>query len=189
MLGQYRSFSAITRASLQHAAAELGLKALPTSDVDDVMAAYDSLHVFPDVPRALQTLEDTAVADLYVFSNGTRAMLAASVQNSPDLKPHGAVFKGLVSVDEVQVFKPDRKAYEHLVGQVGKQGRPREVWLVSANPFDVVGAVAAGLRAVWVNRDGKGWIDKLGDVVGDLRPTIIASGVDEAVAEIIRTSS
>ncbi len=63
------------------------------------------------------------------------------------------------------------------------------LWLVSANPFDVVGCRAAGLPAAWIDRASTGWIDRLGDVVGGLGPTVVASGVDQAVREILRLSS
>ena len=29
-----------------------------------------------------------------------------------------------------------------------------EIWLVTSNPFDVVGARAAGMKAAWVDREG-----------------------------------
>ena len=28
------------------------------------------------------------------------------------------------------------------------------------NPFDVTGARSAGLQAIWVDRPGKGWVDR-----------------------------
>lgn len=33
---------------------------------------------------------------------------------------------------------------------------------MSANPFDIVGAQAAGMGTVWVDRENKGWSDGLG---------------------------
>lgn len=59
------------------------------------------------------------------------------------------------------------------------------MWLVSANPFDVVGARAAGMSAAWVDRGGLGWVDGLGELVG-AGPTVVVAGVDEAVMEIER---
>ncbi|KAK4157702.1 HAD-like domain-containing protein [Chaetomidium leptoderma] len=210
-MGHYRPLNTITRASLHHAAAELGLTlSLPTNDNnnnnnDDVeevmMAAYNALHVFPEVPAALEAivttqkkkggLSDDSVVEAYLFSNGTRDMIAASVGNSPDLLGMFSGKRVVVSVDEMEVpvYKPDQRAYEYLVREVGREGRPEEVWLVSANPFDALGAVAAGLRSVWVDRAGKGWVDRLGDVVGELRPTLVVSGVDEAVGEIMRMTA
>ena len=53
-----------------------------------------------------------------------------------------------------------------------------DIWLVSGNPFDVVGAKAMGMKAAWVDRAGSGWADQL--VGGDLgRPTV--KGLDAVV--------
>lgn len=163
------------------------------------MRAYDALHVFPDVPAGFRALRDqaepAAVAaagagsrprvEAYVFSNGTADMISSSLANSPDLAPYvGGVLRSLVSVDEIRLYKPDRRAYEHLLRRVGKEGRPEQVWLVSSNPFDVVGAVSAGLKAAWVDRAAKGWTDRL-----LFEPTIVVRGVDEAVREIINRAA
>jgi 2-haloacid dehalogenase len=57
-----------------------------------------------------------------------------------------------VSVDEVQVYKPSPKVYRHVTNRLG---RPIEsVRLISSNPFDVIGAEAAGMQASWVSRSG-----------------------------------
>jgi 2-haloacid dehalogenase len=164
---------------------------LSADDADKLMRAYDALHVFPEVPAALKTIEDSPSVEAYVFSNGTRQMISASVKTSPDLGPCASVFKGLLSVEDVQAFKPDKRTYEHLLREVGKAERPGDVWLVSSNPFDVVGAVSAGLRSAWVDRHGKGWMDRLGDVVGtgNLKPTLVVDDVGSAVQEIMRAVS
>ncbi|GAB1317596.1 Haloacetate dehalogenase H-2 [Madurella fahalii] len=186
-MGIYRSFSEITRGALQHAVAETGLT-LSANDVDRLMKAYDALHTFPEVPSALKTIECSRSVKAYVFSNGTRDMVSESVGTSPSLSPYASVFQGLVSVEGVQVFKPDKRAYDHLLKEVGKDGTPGDVWLVSANPFDALGAASAGLRSAWVDRAGKGWVDRLGDIVGSVKPTLVACDVDKAVQEIIRSA-
>ena len=56
------------------------------------------------------------------------------------------------------------------------------IWLVSSNPFDVVGAKNAGMKAAWVDRSGKGWVDGLGGEEG--KPDLIVKGVDDAVRGI-----
>ncbi|KAK0749850.1 HAD-like domain-containing protein [Schizothecium vesticola] len=186
-MGVYRTFGEITRGALHHAAGELGLT-VSDADADRLMEAYNALHVFPEIPAALKLVKQTADADAVIFSNGTRDMVAASVATSPDLKPYEGLFRGLVTVDGLGVFKPDRRTYDHLAQEAGKLGAPGNVWVVSANPFDAVGAEAAGLRAAWIDRAGKGWVDRLGDVIGDIRPTIVVDGVDKAVEEILRRS-
>ncbi|KAK3321631.1 HAD-like domain-containing protein [Apodospora peruviana] len=183
-MGMYHSFGAITRGALQHAVAEAGLS-LSEDDTDRLMKAYDVLHVFPEIPAALEAVKANPLIEAYVFSNGTKDMVSASVATSPDLQPYAGYFKGLVTVDAVQAFKPDAKTYNHLLQEVGKQGSAGDIWLITANPFDVVGAVAAGWRSAWIDRAGKGWVDRLGHVIGDIRPTVVVSGVDKAIEEII----
>ncbi|KAL3426451.1 haloacid dehalogenase [Phlyctema vagabunda] len=183
----YKPFSEITHASLQHALAEQRVS-LSEDDERQLMKAYDSLSMFPDVKPALESLADDSTIDAYVFSNGSDAMVTSSVTQSKSLSPHAGVFKGLVTVEEAQVFKPDRRVYEYLAKRVGQDmGR---IWLVSGNPFDIVGARLAGMEAAWVDRAGGhhgmgGWNDKLGDVCG-VQPSVIVTKVDDAVEAIRR---
>ena len=73
-------------------------------------------------------------------------MVTSSVEESPSLSSYREVFKALITVQEIEVFKPDKKAYEHLAKKVGKQQDLESIWLVTANPFDVVGARSAGIQ-------------------------------------------
>jgi 2-haloacid dehalogenase len=182
VIGEYKSFSEITRSSLGHALAEHGLEASP-DQANQLMRAYDALHVFPEVPAMLGLLRERHDSvDAYVFSNGTEEMVGNSIKTSPELGPHAALFKSMITVDTIQVFKPSLRVYEHLVRTVGKQGNASDVWVVSANPFDVVGSKVAGLRAAFIDRSGKGWIDRLDEMRG---PSIIAPNVEDAVRSIL----
>lgn len=190
----YKPFSAITLQSLHHALAETS-NSLSNDTIDKLMKAYDALETFPDVEPALKNLAKDESIDAYVFSNGTDAMVSSSVNSSPSLSPHASVFQGLVTAEEVRCYKPDMRVYQHLAKRVGK-GTDKEgmgsIWLVSGNPFDIVGARVAGLQAAWVDRAGGhhgagGWNDRLGEVVeGGVRPTVVVRGVDEAVEAIKR---
>lgn len=71
--------------------------------------------------------------------------------------PETFLFKDIVTVDDVRIFKPAPEIDEHLAKQVGQVGDKDEMWLVSGNPFDVLGARALGMQAVWVGRLGNGW--------------------------------
>lgn len=95
------------------------------------------------------------------------------------------MFKQLVTVEAVGRFKPAPEVYWHLAEQVGKKrDEMAEMWLVSGNPFDVVGARAVGMQAVWVDRGGQGWTDEL--VQGEVgRPTAVVGGLGEVV-EVVR---
>jgi len=109
--------------------------------------------------------------------------VSASVHNSPDLAPHAAVFKDLITIENVQCFKPAPKVYEHLAMMTDMEDQVGQIWLVSGNPFDVVGARAAGMRAAWVDREGNGWEDGLID--GNMgKPTIVVRGLEEVVGKV-----
>lgn len=147
------------------------------------MKAYNTLSIFPDVEPLFTHLENASHIHSVIFSNGTAAMINASLAESPDLSPHKHLFERVVVVEEVQKFKPHPLVYAHLCKEVGKEGREGEVWLVSGNPFDVVGANACGMKTCWVDRSGAGWVDRL--VEGEKgRPTVVVKGLDEVVEKV-----
>ena len=108
-------------------------------------------------------------------------MVSNSVKLSPDLGPHASVFKDIVTVEEVRQFKPHPHVYRHLAKKVGKGPLSMaDIWLVSGNPFDVIGARMAGMQACWIDRGGNGWTDQL--VQSDEgRPSVIVKGLGEVV--------
>lgn len=140
------------------------------------MKAYDSLSTFADVTPTLTALSAIPTVRTVVFSNGTHAMVSNSVHRSLDLSPHAAVFTDIISVDSVRQFKPAPSVYLELAQKVGKSERLADIWLVSGNPFDVVGARSVGLNAIWVDRAGRGWIDA---AVPRLRPTVVVRSLVE----------
>lgn len=161
---------------------------LTPAEIDDFMHAYDSLSTFPDVHPALTALAKIPSITSVVFSNGTRDMVSASVNKSPELSPHASLFADIIVVDEIGKFKPAPETYWHLVEKVGKTTEQiGDVWLISSNPFDIVGARAVGMKAVWVDRSGVGWVDSLGQG-GRGRPTLIVRGLDEVVDAVNRFS-
>ena len=150
------------------------------------MKAYDNLSTFSDVAPALKALANESGLTAVVFSNGTNSMVTNSVRLSPDLAPHKDVFESIITVDEVKCFKPDPRVYYHLAEKLGS-GKSKEdmgrLWLVSGNPFDVIGARAVGMQAAWVDREGAGWTDGLvGGETG--KPTVVVKGLGEVVAAV-----
>ncbi|CAM1504259.1 Fc.00g018500.m01.CDS01 [Cosmosporella sp. VM-42] len=184
-MGMYRTFSDLTRASFRQATTEAGVT-LSGEQEERIMNAYDGLDTFPEVDAALDILSGSPSLDPYVFSNGTASMITSSIRTSPALSRAGSLLSSskVVSIDPLGVFKPDRRTYEHMCKTVGQEGHPENLWLVSSNPFDIVGAAAVGFNTAWVDRGGAGWIDSLGAAM-DLSPTVVVKGVDEAVGEIL----
>lgn len=56
-----------------------------------------------------------------------------------------------------------------------------EIWLVSCNAWDIVGARSAGLNAIWIDRAGKGWQDA---ALPGVRPTAIVRSLEQIIGEI-----
>lgn len=109
-------------------------------------------------------------------------MVSNSVLRSKDLSPHASVFQDIVTVDEVQQYKPSKTSYEHLAKQTGQDpSQMSKLWLISGNFFDIVGARATGMQATWVDRVGAGWKDA---VAPDLQPTGILHSLEHIMNEI-----
>lgn len=143
---RYEDFEQVTRKALNYALAATGYD-LDTQQKNALIAQYNDLERFADVEPGLQRLKDAGYR-MVVFSNGSPAMLTA-IMDAAGLHTYCA---GFVSVDEVRVYKPSPKVYQHVANRLG---RPIEtVRLISSNPFDVIGAEAAGMQASWVNRSG-----------------------------------
>ena len=151
------------------------------------MKAYDSLSAFPDVAPCLKALGATDGMESVVFSNGTKSMVSTSVEASQDLGPMKQVFSQIVTVEEPRCYKPRPEVYYHLADKVGKS-RDRsglgDLWLVSGNPFDIVGARTVGMKAIWVNRGDTPWTDHLLGTQDEGRPTAVVSSLEQVMGVI-----
>lgn len=132
-----------------------------------LLASYRSLPAFDDVPGGLSRLQEAGF-ELYAFSNGTRD----AVENLLETAAIRHFFHGVVSCDEIRTFKPNPAVYSHFLKQANTTGD--KAWLVSSNPFDVIGAVSAGMRAAWVQRSNMAIFDPW-----DIEPTAIIHRLDQ----------
>jgi 2-haloacid dehalogenase len=170
-MGRYEDFERVTRKALNYALVAAG-RELESEQKETLMEQYNALEQFADVEPGLQRLKEAGY-EMVVFSNGTPRMLEALL-DAAQLRPY---FQGSISVDEVGVYKPSPETYRHVARRLGRS--IGEVRLVTSNPFDAVGAEAAGMRAAWVDRSG-GPFDTLGSppeiVVGTLTELADALG-------------
>ncbi len=140
----YEDFGVCTRQALRYAMATHKLT-LSEERENALMAAYLSLPAFDDALPALITLKGQY--PLFAFSNGSYPALEKVLGHNDLLEQ----FEGLVSVDDIKSFKPDPAVYTHARRATGSWEKP--LCLVSSNAWDVIGARAAGLLAIWVQRD------------------------------------
>lgn len=141
----YQPFSVCTAQALDFAATCLQIDLSP-GDKARLLAKYRELPAYDEVPEALRGLKSAGFRN-YAFSNGEPADLAC-------LLGHAGLdssLEGIVSVHSVRSFKPDPAVYEHFNKEASAP--PAETWLVSGNPFDVIGGHMAGWKTVWVKRN------------------------------------
>jgi 2-haloacid dehalogenase len=114
---------------------------------DRLMALYDELEAYPEVPAMLAALKRAGFATA-ILSNGAPDMLAAAVASAGI----GATLDAVLSVEAAGIFKPSARVYD-LVGQHFGCA-PAEVLFVSSNGWDAGCAAAYGFTTAWVNRAG-----------------------------------
>ena len=88
-----------------------------------------------------------------ILSNGDPAMLEVAVKSAGLTE----VLDHVLSVEPVRCFKPDPRVYG-LGLETLRRTMPdlsvREVWFVSSNGWDAVGATWFGYTTYWLNRAG-----------------------------------
>lgn len=115
----------------------------------------EAFEVFMEARHAVELYEDVrpALRDL-----GRRYRLAALTNGNADVRRVGLgeVFEVAVCAADVGAAKPDPAMFDCACRRVGLP--PEQALHVGDDPlYDVGGARAAGLRAVWLNRDGRPW--------------------------------
>ncbi len=137
-------FAEITARALDYTLQALAIE-MPERQRLLLASAYLALAPYADVPAALAAL---APRPRWILSNGTRAMLDPLVRAS-GLAAH---LDGVMSVDEVDAYKPDRRVYQLAADRL--KLAPSRTGFVSSNGWDAAGAKAFGFTVFWINRAG-----------------------------------
>ena len=166
LMRSYETFGVCTSQALDHTSTYLDA-GLTTDQKAALLAAYRGLPAFDVVKEPLTGLKSDGHL-LYAFSNGTAdvvetLLLTAGIRN---------LFDGVVSVDDRQTFKPNPDVYEHMLNTTGASSG--DAWLISSNPFDVIGAISFGLRSAWLRRSSKSVFDPWG-----IEPTLTITSLRE----------
>ena len=159
LMGKYATFPVCTKDALDYTCSVYDS---PISDEQkqSLLEGYLTLPCFTDVNQGLEELS-AAGFRMYAFSNGVNDALETLLTNA-GIRDY---FLDVVSVDAVQTFKPSPKVYQHFLNCTG--ARASDAWLISSNPFDVIGAIASDMSAAWVQRSTKSIFDPWG-----IAPTI-----------------
>ena len=166
LMQNYENFAVCTRDALEYTSDRYGLE-IGQEDKQALLDIYRELPAFDDVEGALA---DLASCDcrLFAFSNGS-AEAVETLLSAASIRDR---FLGVVSCDDVRSFKPNPAVYAHFLRQAQATGD--EAWLISGNPFDVIGAISAGMRGAWVRRTKDAIFDPWG-----IEPTITVTSLAE----------
>jgi 2-haloacid dehalogenase len=172
LMREYEDFDACTRQALVFAAGALGVK-LSEQERERLIEEYRSLSLFPDVIPGIKALKERRSLTLVAFSNGVESTVRSLLARAGIL-PH---LQDVISVDDLKTFKPDPDVYRYLTRRLGTE--PSETWLVSSNPFDVIGAKAVGLKTAWVRRNPDTQFDPWG-----IEPDLVVTDLESLAAKL-----
>jgi len=167
--GSWNSFGDIAEAVLEMTAARYGVtlpkNATPLTEIIAAMPAH------PDVAAGLTALQQQGFT-LVALTNSS-ASLAEKQLSSAGLAP---LFTRILSVEQLQVYKPDLRVYQWAMKELGKP--VSECMMVAAHGWDVGGAKRAGMKTAFVSRKGQA-LYPLAPV-----PDLIVSDIGELAANI-----
>jgi 2-haloacid dehalogenase len=143
LMDNYADFSVCTSDALNFTCRRFKADISPERQ-SELLRLYQHLPRFDDVTPPLHSLRGPFF--LFAFSNGKRTEIAAVLSNANILD----YFDGIVTADDVRSFKPDPAVYSYARRTTRAWSSP--FWLVSSNPWDIIGARSAGLSAAWIQR-------------------------------------
>ncbi len=153
LMRQYQHFSVCTEQALRFTCRQLQVT-LSEDQQQWLLEKYLRLPAFNDVQSALPELAEKYI--LVAFSNGEQRAVNSLLSHA-GINQH---FHHVITADAVETFKPDPVIYQHLLNSV--RCAANQTWLISSNPFDVIGASECGWNTAWVKRSQQAVFDPWG---------------------------
>ncbi len=171
LMQNYENFAVCTRDALDYTCSHYAADLTPEQK-QALLHVYRELPAFDD---ARDALVDLAKRDCraFAFSNGSEE----AVETLLSAAGIRELFLGVVSCDDLRSFKPNPAVYAHFLRK--SQAKASEAWLISGNPFDVIGAISAGMRGAWVQRSDDAIFDPWG-----IEPTATVTSLGELADRI-----
>ena len=171
LMRKYETFEICTINSLDYACRYHNID-LTIEQKYRLLETYKVLPIFTDVEDGLVELKKDNNR-LFAFSN-------ADTQTVDNLFISAGIrdyFERIISVDEIKTFKPNPEVYEYFIQQ--SKSSISNAWLISSNPFDIIGATAYGMKSIWLQRSTHQIFDPWG-----IEPTITVNTFAELVKKI-----
>lgn len=171
LAGSYRPLKEVLEAELPRTLKMIGVEASPVelsrvvtsfAELEPQLGALESFHILAEAGWKLVALTNGS-------EDSTRKLLehAGALQH----------FTNILSCDAIQKTKPHPEVYD-----LPKQDAEGDVWMVAVHAWDIVGAVKAGLRTVFINQEEKDYLSIYP------QPEVITRGLVEAANKIVEAS-
>ncbi|MBM0206955.1 haloacid dehalogenase type II [Micromonospora sp. STR1s_5] len=142
---RFQPFMSVLKANLAGLIAEYDLEQGDAA-LTDALSIMKELPPHADAPEAYAGLKAAGIR-IFALSNGA----AASTRSLLEKAGMADLVEQVLSVEDVRLSKPRPEVYLYTVETA--KVRPEEVMLVACHPWDVAGALSAGLRAAYVSRE------------------------------------
>lgn len=146
----FEPFSFITRRAL-HTAARFHNVDLTGAEEDELIEAWSRLDPYPDVIEGLKAIRALGYPIMGPLTNGDREMVRVGIVER--FAEMGFRFDTYLTADLWGKNKVHPDIYLKSIAKLGLE--PDQVVFVCRGQFDIVGAKAAGLKVIWVNRAGE----------------------------------
>ena len=171
LMRNYEPFDTCIKNALDYTSSYFKV-ALNQKAKDELINAYNNLPTFHDVESSLAILNSTGFR-IFALSNGS-ANTVELLLNNANIRSY---FLDIVSVDEIKSYKPNPDVYSHFLTRA--EALRENAWLISSNPFDVIGAVSYGMRAAWIKRSAEALFDPW-----EIEPTLTLNGLSNLAEQI-----
>ncbi|WP_163647950.1 haloacid dehalogenase type II [Modicisalibacter sp. 'Wilcox'] len=147
LAGRYLPFGLLAKSALR----QTGLRHGVDISDDHQRQLTDMLITLPPHPDAAPALTKLRAAgyQLTALTNGTLDAVQCQLENA-GLRD---LFDVVLSVDSVETYKPSPNAYQYVADHW--QVSPRELAMIAAHGWDLIGAASAGYRTGFIARPGK----------------------------------
>ncbi|MBZ9539613.1 haloacid dehalogenase type II [Modicisalibacter tunisiensis] len=147
LAGRYLPFGLLAKSALR----QTGLRHGIHIDDDHQRELTDMLAALPAHPDAAPALAELRARgfQLTALTNGT----LETVQHQLAHAGLDTSFDVILSVDSVETYKPSQPAYQYVADHW--QVSTRELVMIAAHGWDLIGAASAGCRTGFIARPGK----------------------------------
>jgi HAD superfamily hydrolase (TIGR01549 family) len=142
-------------------------------DVEAAFGGFRAEDLYPDAGRSIDALRDA----------GYRVAIAANQPaiREAQLRAIGVEAEVMAMSDDLGVWKPDPAFFARILELLGSPPPENVAYVGDRIDNDVVPAIAAGMRAVWIRRGPWGVIQELPEQV---TPALVVRSLDELAARI-----